>query len=53
LEQAEYGIMFHHLYRDGVPTGQGAIPSDELQQIIDYVGRDNLFSASEWVDRSD
>ena len=53
MEQAEYGIMFHHLYRDGVPTGQGAITSGELQQIIDHVGRDNLLSASEWVERSD
>jgi peptidoglycan/xylan/chitin deacetylase (PgdA/CDA1 family) len=44
-----YGIMFHHFYEEGVATGQGAITADELQRILNHVGRENIISAQEWM----
>jgi peptidoglycan/xylan/chitin deacetylase (PgdA/CDA1 family) len=43
--------MFHYFFNDDHPNGQGAISADEFIQIIEYIGRDNLLSAPDWLQR--
>lgn len=43
-------IMFHHFCDEYHPRGQGAITADELTELIAWVGRENILSATEWLD---
>jgi len=47
-----HGIMFHHFYDDKHCNGQGAISAEQLRDIIDHYGRDNILPAKEWFDRA-
>jgi Polysaccharide deacetylase. len=47
-----HGIMFHHFY-DGVhPKGQGALSGKELDDILCFIGLDNILSAKEFQERA-
>jgi peptidoglycan/xylan/chitin deacetylase (PgdA/CDA1 family) len=46
------GLMFHHFHGSGHPEVQGSITSEEFEQIILAVGRDNILSAEEWLRRA-
>lgn len=46
-----YGIMFHHFFSDEHPKGQGAISANQLRKIINFIGRENILSADEWMNR--
>lgn len=47
-----HGVMFHH-FRGGVhPPGQGAITSDDLADIIDWIGESRFLSAADWLERA-
>ena len=47
-----YGLMFHHFYDEKHPKGQGAIDGDDLDNILNYVGVDNIVEPSEWIHRA-
>lgn len=47
-----HGIMFHHFMNDIHPWSQGAITSDTLVDIIEFVGAKNIISCEEWYERS-
>jgi len=48
-----YGVMFHH-FQDGDrhPKGQGAISAAELSQMIEFLGKDRILPAKEWLKRA-
>lgn len=48
-----HGIMFHHFHDDWHPRGQGAISAEELADMIDFVGRDRILPAEEWLRRAE
>jgi len=49
-----YGLMFHHFHgHSGAPQGQGSISAQELAKLIEYVGRNRILSAEEWVLRAE
>lgn len=41
--------MFHHFWDAVHPRGQGAISAHDLEQMISFVGRDNILDAQEWT----
>jgi peptidoglycan/xylan/chitin deacetylase (PgdA/CDA1 family) len=43
--------MLHHFWDDIHPKGQGAITSREFVQIINFVGRQHILNADEWMRR--
>ncbi len=44
--------MFHH-FHDGVhPVGQGSISGGQFADVIDFVGRDRILPADEWMRRA-
>lgn len=44
--------MFHHFKKQGVhPAGQGAITSEQLENLIRCVGIKNILTAQEWTER--
>lgn len=43
-------VMFHHFCDTVHPRGQGAIDANELGQLIEWLGRDRLLGAHEWLD---
>ncbi len=47
-----HGIMFHHFTDDHHPPVQGAMTADDLRDLIRFVGRQNILSAKEWLDRA-
>lgn len=47
-----HGIMFHHFYDERHCAGQGAISSDQLAEMIEYLGRSRILSANEWSERA-
>ena len=49
--QEAFGVMFHHFKGGEHPDGQGAMSSDELEQMIQYLGRENILSPDEWAQR--
>jgi peptidoglycan/xylan/chitin deacetylase (PgdA/CDA1 family) len=46
-----YGIMFHHFHGRGHPVVQGSISADDLSKVIEFIGRDRMVSAQEYLDR--
>ncbi len=46
-----FGLMFHHFHGAGHPRVQGSISASDLVDIVDYVGRDNILPANEWLSR--
>ncbi len=47
-----HGLMFHHFHDQIHPPGQGAISAAQLAEMIAFLGRDRILSASEWLDRA-
>jgi len=44
-----HGIMFHHFHHEGDrPYAKGSITSSEFQQIIEYIGLENILPAKTW-----
>ena len=47
-----HGINFHHFHDDkNHPAGQGSISKDEFNNIIKFIGRDNILNADEFYNR--
>lgn len=46
-----YGIMFHHFCDAKHPKGQGAISGEELEEMLHYVGLDNILPAEDFQRR--
>lgn len=45
-----HGLMFHRLHReDSLPSGQGSITDKEFEDILNYVGIENILSSDEWL----
>lgn len=44
-----YGLMFHHFHGEGHPIVQGSISASDLEQIIEYIGPQNIVCAQEWA----
>jgi peptidoglycan/xylan/chitin deacetylase (PgdA/CDA1 family) len=44
--------MFHHFHDSLHPEGQGAISSDQFNDIIHFIGKDRILSPKEWLDKS-
>lgn len=47
-----YGIMFHHFHDALHPKGQGAISAQQLRDLLEYVGRERILPAEEWMARA-
>jgi peptidoglycan/xylan/chitin deacetylase (PgdA/CDA1 family) len=47
-----HGLMFHHFHDDLHPKVQGSISAQNLIDMIEFVGRDNILSADEWMRRA-
>ena len=47
--RAAHGVTFHHFIGDGFPYIQGAITDDDLVRLIDYLGRDSVLNAEQWI----
>lgn len=43
--------MVHHFYDENHCRGQGAISSQQFADIIDFLGRDRILPATEWMGR--
>lgn len=49
-----HGIMFHHFHDGGqFFRSEGSISEDQLEGIIDFIGRDNIVSPSDWIELSE
>ena len=50
---AAFGAQFHH-FHDALrhPPGLGSIGADELRRMIDFIGRQRILPAAEWIDRA-
>ena len=44
--------MFHHFHGGAHKPTQGSINADEFREIIAFIGRDNILSAQEWLQRA-
>jgi peptidoglycan/xylan/chitin deacetylase (PgdA/CDA1 family) len=42
--------MFHHFCDELHPKGQGAISAEQLDAMIDFLGRENILSAQDWLE---
>ena len=50
LSESPHGLMFHRFHRRGsLPAGQGSIASDELEEILNFAGIENIISPEEWL----
>lgn len=47
-----HGIMFHHFYDQIHTKGQGAISQEEFDDMIQFIGIENILSADEWMRRA-
>jgi len=47
-----HGIMFHHFHDDKVHTkSQGSISEDQFIELINFIGRNNIIDAEEFLDK--
>jgi hypothetical protein len=44
-----FGVMFHHFKGEGHPDGQGAMTASELEELIHFLGVENILTPSEWT----
>ena len=49
--KSPFGVMVHHFYDENHCRGQGAISSQQFADIIDFLGRDRILPATEWMGR--
>ena len=48
-----HGVMFHHFHHEGhKPYANGSITSSEFQQIIEYIGLENILPANVWLEKA-
>tara|TARA_X000000368_G_scaffold149805_1_gene118241 strand:- start:628 stop:1584 length:957 start_codon:yes stop_codon:yes gene_type:complete len=48
-----HGIMFHHFHHENEkPYAQGSITSSEFEQIINYIGLENILPANIWYEKA-
>lgn len=47
-----HGVMFHHFHDDYHAPGQGSISAGDLVRLLDYIGRDRILPAGEWLERA-
>lgn len=45
-----HGIMFHHFHGKGHHYSQGAITSEEFEDILRFAGIENIISAKKWLE---
>ena len=51
LKSKPYGVMFHHFHNGHHRQSQGSITDDQLDEIIQKIGRKKIINADEWVDK--
>jgi peptidoglycan/xylan/chitin deacetylase (PgdA/CDA1 family) len=47
-----HGLMFHHFHSQKHLKGQGSISAETLDDMIQFVGRENILPAEEWYRRA-
>jgi len=47
-----HGIMFHRFNGDNIPVLQGAIDSNQLENLILKIGIERILSPNEWLDKT-
>lgn len=47
-----HGVMFHHFHSNDHPCGQGSICAQDLENMIHFLGRDNILNPEQWIDRA-
>jgi peptidoglycan/xylan/chitin deacetylase (PgdA/CDA1 family) len=52
LSSPPAGVMFHHFHGVGHPPSQGSISAGQLRLLVDFVGRDRILPAREWIERA-
>ena len=50
-KEVPHGIMFHHFHNEKHLKTQGSISAEDLEKILDYVGRERILSPLEWLER--
>jgi len=47
-----HGVMFHHFHDDSIhKIGQGSITSNQFEKIIKFIGRENIISAKNFIEK--
>ena len=45
-----HGIMFHHFHDEThPPSGQGSISAKEFEEILNFIGIENIIEPDEWI----
>ena len=45
-----HGIMFHHFHDEiHSPSGQGSISANTFDEIINFIGIENILNPEEWI----
>ena len=47
-----HGVMFHHFHGGPHPAGQGSLSTQDLADMIDFLGRERLLPARVWMERA-
>ena len=50
-QERPHALMFHH-FHGPAPPEQGSVSGEELAGIIDFVGRERILPAREWLERA-
>jgi hypothetical protein len=51
-EMVAHGVMFHHFHDDRHRRGQGSISAEQLVELIEHLGRNDILPAQEWMRRA-
>ncbi len=51
-EIVPHGVMFHHFHGGAHPAGQGSMSAQDLEAMIEHMGRKNIIPAREWMERA-
>ena len=47
-----HGVMFHHFHGGQHPAGQGSMSAQDLADMIEFLGRENIVPARDWMERA-
>src|SRR3989338_1136201 len=50
-KEVPHGIMFHHFHNEKHLKTQGSISAEDLEKILNYIGRERILSPLEWLER--
>lgn len=50
--EVAHGVMFHHFHGSGHPVGQGSISTNDLANLLEFIGVDRILPAREWLERA-